>query len=139
MSKAYGGEAQRRARDPQREARWRRVISGQQRSGQGVRAYCEAHGLAESAFYYWKRELGRRDGRVPERRAAAPGKGRTAVRARQRGRSVRPSLVPVTIGRALQSATAIEVLLAGGVSVRVAAGCDEALLRMVLSALEGRS
>ena len=136
MPETNRGKAKRRARDPQREARWRRVISGQQRSGQGVRAYCEAHGLAESAFYYWKRELGRRDGRVPERRAAVRGKGHTTVRTRQRGRSARPSLVPVTIGRALESVAAIEVLLAGGTRVRVGSGCDESLLRMVLSALE---
>jgi hypothetical protein len=44
--------------------------------------------------------------------------------------------VPVTIGRALAHAAAIEVLLAGGVSVRVPSGCDEATLRMVLAALE---
>ena len=136
MSKTHRGEAKRRARDPQREAHWRRVISGQQHSGKSVRQYCEAQGLAESAFYYWKQELARRDGREPHAPAAARGKGRTADQARRRGPVAAPSLVPVTIGRALTHAAAIEVLLSGGVTVRVAAGCDEATFRMVLAALE---
>jgi hypothetical protein len=47
-----------------------------------------------------------------------------------------PSLLPVTIGPALGGLAPIEVSLPRGMSVRVAAGCDEALLRMVLLALE---
>jgi len=49
------------------------------------------------------------------------------------------SLVPVSIGPALPHAAPVEVLLPHGASVRVAAGCDEALLRIVLSALERAS
>lgn len=55
-----------------------------------------------------------------------------------------PALVPVRIGRvpggmAPIEMAPIEISLAPGVNVRVGSGCEEALLRMVLSALEGRS
>jgi hypothetical protein len=48
-------------------------------------------------------------------------------------------LVPVTIGPAVSTAAPIEVLFSGGTRLRVAAGCDEAMLRMVLAALEKAS
>ena len=42
----------------------------------------------------------------------------------------------MTIGPAVSTTAPIEVLLSQGVSVRVSAGCDEAMLSMVLSVLE---
>jgi len=75
----------------------------------------------------------------------ALGKSRPGVLATDRSSARRdqsarrlPSLVPVTIGPAITHAAPIEVLL-DGASVRVAAGCDEVTLRMVLSALERAS
>lgn len=49
-----------RQRDPQRERSWRRLLADFGASGLGVREYCTRHGLAESAFHYWRRELERR-------------------------------------------------------------------------------
>ena len=49
-----------RQRDPQRERSWRRVLADFRASGLGVREYCTRHGLVESAFHYWRRELERR-------------------------------------------------------------------------------
>lgn len=122
-----------RARDLKKEARWRKLVSAQQRSGQTVRQYCQENALAESAFWFWKRELSQRDAEKPAR---CPGGPRSVHR---KGPALRlPSLVPVTIGPALPQAAPIEVLLPHGASVRVAAGCDEATLRMVLSALGSR-
>jgi transposase len=123
-----------RVRDLKKEAGWRKLVSAQQRSGQTVRQYCQENGLAESAFWFWKRELARRDAEKPARH---PG-GRSSARRNQPARRL-PSLVPVTIGPALPHAASVEVLLARGVSVRVGAGCDEATLRMVLAALERAS
>jgi transposase-like protein len=48
-------------RDPQRERLWRRTMSAWQSSGLSVRQYCLGHGLTEASFYYWRRELRRRD------------------------------------------------------------------------------
>ena len=49
-----------RDRDKRREARWRRIIREHGRSGVGVREFCRRSGLTETAFYYWRRELHRR-------------------------------------------------------------------------------
>jgi hypothetical protein len=124
----------RRARDLKKEARWRKLVSAQQRSGLTVRQYCQENALAESAFWFWKRELARRDAEKPARR---PG-GRSSAQRNEPARRL-PSLVPVTIGPAVGTIAPIEVFLSHGASVRVAAGCDEATLRMVLAALERAS
>jgi hypothetical protein len=48
-------------RDPQREQSWREVLVEFRASGQSVREFCQQRRLVESAFYYWQRELQRRD------------------------------------------------------------------------------
>jgi transposase-like protein len=44
------------------EATWRARIARQQQSGRTGRSFCRQEKLKESAFYYWRRELSRRDG-----------------------------------------------------------------------------
>lgn len=127
--------AKRKARDLAKEAHWLKVVSGQQRSGHSVRQYCRAKSVSESCFWYWKAELARRDsGKGRELKKGANQRSRIA--GRRLGAS---SIVPVTIGPAVSTAALIEVLLSGGTRLRVSAGCDEATLRLVLSALEGGS
>ena len=41
----------------ERETFWRRQFDDWQRSGQTITAFCREHGLTESAFHLWKREL----------------------------------------------------------------------------------
>jgi len=48
-------------RDPRRERFWRGVLARQRKSGLSVRAFCAAHGLAETALYAWRRILRDRD------------------------------------------------------------------------------
>jgi len=126
--------AQGKQRDLRLEARWRKRLARHERSGVTAREFCRRQALAESAFWFWKRELARRDAEKPARH---PG-GRSAARRNQPALRL-PSLVPVTIGPALPHAAPVEVFLPHGVRVRVAAGCDEAMLRMVLLALEKAS
>jgi hypothetical protein len=118
-------------RDLKLEAGWRRALARQRRSGLTAREFCRRERVAESALHFWKRELARRDAEGPARR---PG-GRSSAD-RKRGPRRLPSLIPVSIGPAITHAAPVEVMLPHGVSVRVAAGCEEATLRMVLSALE---
>jgi len=47
-------------RDKGKEAWWRRTVRRQRRSGLSVRAFCQKHGVRETAFYFWRRELLRR-------------------------------------------------------------------------------
>jgi transposase-like protein len=105
--------AQGRRRDERKEQQWRRWFGEWQTSGLSVRAFCARRGLAESLFYAWRRRL--------EERAAA-----------------RPAFLPVHIvaDQAAAAGNALEVVLADGRSVRVAAGFDAATLRRLLSVLE---
>ena len=48
-------------RDGKKESKWRRHVAGQVTGGLPVRAYCRARGLSENSFYWWRRELQRRD------------------------------------------------------------------------------
>jgi hypothetical protein len=51
----------RKLQDAKKERRWRDVLARFARSGLGVRAFCRREELTESAFYFWRRELARRD------------------------------------------------------------------------------
>jgi transposase-like protein len=48
-----------RRRDPQRRSYWEEVVRRWEQGGQSVRGYCRDEGLRESAFYFWRRKLGR--------------------------------------------------------------------------------
>ncbi len=116
-------------RDGKLEAGWRKTLAGQARSGVTAREFCRREGLAESAFHFWKRELARRD--AEQAAAHHGGRGREGRPGRARPAPV-AALVPVMIASA--HAASIELSLPRGVSVRVSAGCDEAMLRKHLGA-----
>lgn len=142
-------------RDRELERAWRRRVRAQRTSGLSVRAFCEWEGLPESAYYFWRRELERRDA---EQTAAA-----AARRPRQRSAAdSRPRFVPVVVtegaaavapARARSGASATSVMAApppasapvielvhpGGIVVRVPVGADTAALRTVLGVLDERS
>jgi transposase len=102
-------------RDPRKEAHWRRQLRKQKASGLSVREFCQQAGLAESAFYYWRREIERRD-----REGNGVGK---------------PAFVAVEV-RTPTQASAIEVTLTSGHVVRVRGGFDADTLRQLLAVLE---
>src|SRR3954469_8078197 len=119
MSKTTVREAGRRRRDPAKEAFWRAAVSRQRQSGLGVRAFCAAEGLKVAAFYFWKREIGRRD-------AGRPRGGRAA----REPRLAFVELLPQAPVRrpAAEPEVAIELVLSHGRRVLVRGGCDVALL-----------
>ena len=47
--------------DPKREAFWRRVLRRRAKSGMTVAEFCVSENLTESAFYYWQRQIRRRE------------------------------------------------------------------------------
>jgi transposase-like protein len=124
-------------RSLERERMWRGRIVGQQTSGLTIRGYCRRHGLHESAFYFWRRELAKRD------RGAfmIPSESFVPV-------SVVPP-APTPVSSACQSSATtvpchsspIEIHLTDGRRVSVSPTCDSSLLTMVLDVLgrEGRS
>jgi transposase len=108
-------------RDLKREQIWRRHLDKQRSSGLTVRAYCREHALRETSFFFWKKEIAKRDA---ESRAIPPA-------------PPAPAFVPVAvIGR---DETPIEIRLTGGHRVRVRSGYDRGLLADVLAMLGGSS
>jgi hypothetical protein len=105
-----------RARDEEKERQWRRRIEQWQASGLSVRDFCARHGLSTASFYNWRRVLERRAAEEPA------------------------TFVPVQVvaDAVPDQASALELVLADGRSVRVAPGFDAATLRQLLALLEGR-
>jgi transposase-like protein len=48
------------ARSDERRYYWQAAMELQQQSGLSIRKFCQQEGLAESAFYFWRRELTQR-------------------------------------------------------------------------------
>ena len=48
-------------RDLEKEHGWRATVSAWRASGLSVREYCRRHGVAESSFHFWRRELRERE------------------------------------------------------------------------------
>lgn len=120
-----------KGRDRGREARWRELVREQSRSGLSVRQFCAVHGLRETSFYFWRRELQRRR------------------RERSRGRNGRPGdsgstpppthglFLPVVVSpTALAEPAPIEIVLADAV-VRVPPQFDAQSLARVVETLRG--
>jgi transposase len=115
--------AKRVNRDPERERRWRGIIQRQAASGMSIRAFCRQGKRKESAFYYWRAELRRRD--KPNRPKPADASGPATA-----------AFVPVVVSDPMHhDSVGIEILLPGGARVRVAGGVDREALAGVLAAL----
>ena len=147
---------------PQRRTYWEEVLRRWKEGGQAVRVFCRAEGVRESAFYFWRRELTRRDpGTTVDHSQAAgvdTGSETIAAAARQTSRapvaasaprpasrkSARPggspSFLPVRVVEpdVPQGALGVEIVLAHGRIVRVGAGFDRQTLADVLAVLEAR-
>jgi transposase-like protein len=92
-----------------RERLWRRVVARWFRSGLTVRSFCQAEGLNQATFYWWRRELARRD-------------------------QPKPAFLPVRVlaEKTGPHAAGVEVVLGNGRCVRVGVGFDpDTLLRIV--------
>jgi hypothetical protein len=90
---------------------WRGRIAEQERSGLSVQQFCKEQGLTEQAFYFWRKRLRNQE---PMRFALLE----TGSTQQQPGRE-----------------TSLELVLATGERLRIGAGVDRTLLRMVLEAL----
>jgi len=104
------------ARSRKKEAGWRKHIRAQMGSDVSIAAYCCRHGLPEHGFYWWRRELARRDVQPP-------------------------AFVPVTVAHQPPVHGAegqIEILLPGDRRVRVMGVVDKGMLADVLAVLAVR-
>lgn len=131
--------------DPQKQRHWEAVVRRWQEGGQSVRDYCQAEGLRESSFYFWRRELARRSPAsdaggpaLPE--ASEPARASPGPRRRSSPRGNMTSFLPVRImeDAAAQAGCGVEIVLACGHRVYVPAGFDRQTLVNVLAVLEVR-
>jgi hypothetical protein len=137
MSKSNNPAATRRGRDPKKESCWRQRLSGQTRSGLTVRAFCEREALKETAFYFWRREIGRRDRQAVGRRT--PALAFVQVHAAPMPAAVgaaRPE--PVEGVEGVERGSPLELVFPDHRRLLIRAGCDATLLARVLAVLEGR-
>jgi len=148
-----------RRSDPEKERYWRGLVQGHGGSGQSVREYCRQAGVRESAFYWWRRELARRNATRKTARSSAADESRRSGESNRRRKSRRdkpatatppghrrPSndaspFVPIQLlaSNGVEHAAAVEIYLGDGRVVRVGPGVDRQTLVDVLSALEARS
>jgi len=122
-----------RARSTRGEAYWRRIVRQQAASGVTIRDFCRKSKLRESSFYFWRKELLRRD--------AASKRHRDLVRP-----PAPAAFVPVCVTAGAVESTAqddmaniragrIEIVLAGGRRIRMTAPVDRQALADVLAVL----
>lgn len=113
-------------RDRKKEAFWRRVKERQASSGMSIRAWCRKHSVRESSFYWWRRQLARRDAQAP---ALVP------VRVTEDRLATDAFDLPAGIG----PASRIEVVLPRGRRVHVIGPVDRQALADVLAVLTSAS
>jgi len=126
--------------DPARERQWRATLRDWSESRLSVRAYCRQEGIKESAFFFWRRELARRDkqvrgSRIPPRRARGQP---VAVACKDPHQEAR--FLPVeVIGEADRPVDGrIEIVGDRGRVIRVPPRFDRQTLADVLAVLEAR-
>jgi hypothetical protein len=96
-----------------RETYWRQVVARWKRSDLSARAFCRAEGVNEPMFYWWRRELIRRD-------------------------QPKPAFLPVHVvaDKPEPPAGSVEIVLANRRCVRVGVGLDPHTLMRVVELLE---
>lgn len=129
-------------RDPKRERLWRAVLRKQARSGLTAKAFCRQERLSEASYYFWRRELARRD-REPSplhQRRREP-VGAASFRAAKRAPVTSTPLfqeLSILGGPSAAADRRLEIILPDGCRLRLPAEVDRGLLADVLQALEAR-
>lgn len=103
----------------QTDAQWRKRITEQQTSGLSVEAFCRAQGLASSTFFARRQRLREADRPEFVEVTTEPGNDHALVIARE------------------SDAALLELVLRGGVVLRVRDGFDASLLRRVVDVIGG--
>lgn len=114
------------ARREERRTYWQTAIDLQRESRLSIRQFCRQEGLAESAFYVWRREL--------QRSTESSLKSSTP----KASTSSSPNFVPVEIKPTSHQSTSsapLVIELASGTRLNIAEGCSPELLRTTLELL----
>lgn len=114
-----------------KEQQWREILGEQGQSGESVRAFCRERGLKEAAFYWWRREIERRDREAEEPRSKA-----LLAKASVLAPVVMVEEVCREKTKNSERLAAIEIVLRCGTMVRVSNNATREQLGMVLDVLE---
>lgn len=135
-------------RDRRREERWRRLLRQHGESGLTVREFCRRRKVTETAFYYWRRELQRREGAGTSNSPAKASASFVAVRLAPSGveglaasdvEGLAESNAGPVEGDGHASCGRIEIGLPGGCRVAVVPPVDRQALGDVLAALRSEA
>jgi len=114
-----------RARDPEKERRWRQTLAEHAASGLARATFCRQHGINQHNFQWWQAEIARRD---TEKASAA--KPRVQANPFVQVHLSNRTKVP-------QAERCLQIDLPGGSSIRVTEATPINLLSKVLKMLEG--
>lgn len=120
-------EGQEKRRDIEKERYWGRVIGEAARSGVSIRRFCQQRQIRESQFYWWQRELKKRQ------QARALRKRNTSKATKDTGEA---TFALVSEDGGEMGSSGIELVLRDGRRLRIARGVDEETLRTVVGVLE---
>jgi transposase-like protein len=109
-------------RDPAKEQFWRSILKRFATSGQSIRQFCAARKLKETAFYFWRREIRRRDS----------GDGRP----RRRGKPQPLAFTQVVVRRPEAEDSGLRLRLLGGRELLLPAALSPARVAELLRAIE---
>ena len=119
-------------RDPKRERFWRAALRRQQSSGLTAKEFCRREQLAETAYYYWRRELARRDQepRAQAERERVRASAATAAATQKRPVASQPLFRELAIlgGPSSAADRGLEIILPSGCCLRLSAEVDRRLL-----------
>jgi transposase-like protein len=91
----------------QKREYWAKLIAAQEDTGQTIRAFCKEHGVADHAFYYWRKRL-------------------------QKSDPAQSKPVQFALLKTVASGAPLELVLANGEYLRIWNGVDAATFRLVL-------
>ena len=107
--------------EPSREAFWRRMLRRRAKRGLTIAEFCSEENLAESAFYYWQRQIRRRDAALQEEDSDSADES---------------ALVPVQLIDDRNDAAPVEIVTTNGYVIRVGEEATTDHVRRVLQAVD---
>jgi len=113
---------------------WRDLIAGQAQSGQGVRKFCSANGVAYSTFHKWRTALANR-GEVVESVALTTADAMFIPIVAETAAVASSPSVPLPIPSPKSSARDSVVLTSGGVRIELSGAHADRIVRHLLARL----
>jgi|SRR5262249_54985380 len=121
-------------RDPAKERYWRRLLRQARRSELTARDFCAERGISVPSFYFWRREIDRRDRqrKLATKQAPEP----TSSTTLPSPDLATPAFVTLAMDTGTVPPPAIEIVVAERRLLRVRPGFDAELLRQLVRLLE---